>query len=151
MSRAERGSFFRYIASRGWAHLLMLTFAVMFLFPFLWMIGTSLKTDEELTEGNVLPQWPAFRASSPYARPAPRIAKPVDVPEERWNHILPKLQFIADQHMKTELLPGVREAASAVLINRAVDSMNRKLWAGGFDEIESAFAKFASDANLAAA
>lgn len=151
MSRAERGSFLKYVASRGWAHLLMLTFAVLFLFPFLWMIGTSLKTDEELSEGNVLPEWPTFRVSSPYARPTPQILKPVDVLEKRWGVILPKLQFIVDQHIKIELPPGVREAASAVLINRAVESINRKLWNAGFDEIEAAFAKFANDANLAAA
>ena len=150
MSKREP-AFLRYVASRGWAHLLMLTFAVLFLFPFLWMIGTSLKTDEELTEGNVLPQWPALRANSPYARTAPRITKPVDVPQERWDLILPKLQFIVDQHIKIQLPPGVREAAMAVLINRAVESMNRKLWLAGIDEIEAAFTKFASDANLAAA
>src|SRR3954454_24567642 len=94
MSKADR-PFLRYIGSRGWAHLLMLTFAVMFLFPFLWMIGTSFKTDEELSEGNVLPQLPVFRATSPYARPVPRIVKPADLSEEKWATILPRLEDVA--------------------------------------------------------
>jgi multiple sugar transport system permease protein len=42
----------------------------MFLFPFFWMLVTSLKTDEELTTSRWLPALPTFRADSPYARPA---------------------------------------------------------------------------------
>ncbi|MBC8108966.1 MAG: hypothetical protein H7Z14_20440, partial [Anaerolineae bacterium] len=101
MSKGER-SFLRYIAARGWAHVLMLTFAMMFLFPFLWMIGTSLKTDEELTEGHTLPQWPSFRESSPYARSVPTIVKPADLSDEKWATILPKLQAVARQRVTTD-------------------------------------------------
>ena len=42
--------FLRYVANRGWVHLLMLTFAALFLFPFVWMLNTSFKTDEEVSE-----------------------------------------------------------------------------------------------------
>ena len=39
----------RYVASRGWLHLTLLVGVGIFIFPFVWMVATSLKTDEELT------------------------------------------------------------------------------------------------------
>src|SRR4051794_36612749 len=47
-----------------WTHLLLLNGAILFLFPFAWMILTSFKTDEELSAGNWWPSIPHFRASS---------------------------------------------------------------------------------------
>ncbi|HWP41497.1 MAG TPA: carbohydrate ABC transporter permease [Tepidisphaeraceae bacterium] len=59
----------RYLVTRGWAHALLLFGSAMFLFPFFWMVITSLKTDEELAESRWLPAIPRFRACSPYPRP----------------------------------------------------------------------------------
>lgn len=68
-SRAPASRFGRYLATRGWAHLLLLCGTGIFLFPFFWMLVTSLKTDEELSQRSWLPKIPTFRAESPYPRP----------------------------------------------------------------------------------
>jgi len=67
--RPQIGRFRRYLLTRGWAHALLLFGSAMFLFPFFWMVITSLKTDEELAESRWLPAIPRFRAHSPYPRP----------------------------------------------------------------------------------
>src|SRR4051794_13776616 len=51
------------------AHLLLLTGGIAFLFPFLWMLLTSMKTDEELAAGTWWPSIPHFRADADLARP----------------------------------------------------------------------------------
>src|SRR6185369_16197968 len=51
------------------AHLLLLTGGITFLFPFLWMLLTSMKTDEELAAGSWLPSIPHFRGDPDPARP----------------------------------------------------------------------------------
>src|SRR4051794_37211942 len=58
MNRRERGKSLL-------AHAMMLACVVAFLFPFVWMIATSLKTDEELEgAGGFWPALPRFVASS---------------------------------------------------------------------------------------
>jgi|GEM_PF-547015 len=47
-------------------HLLLLSIAAAFLFPFVWMLLTSAKTDEEVAAGKWLPAMPTYRESSPY-------------------------------------------------------------------------------------
>src|SRR2546423_1323056 len=60
--------FARYLAQRGWVHLVLLTGICVFLFPFLYMFGTSMKSDEELTESAWFPAVPHFEAASPRVR-----------------------------------------------------------------------------------
>src|SRR5689334_11791742 len=55
----------RRIIARGWVHLLALTLIALFLFPFAYMVATSLKTDEELTDAAWLPVIPHFEGTSP--------------------------------------------------------------------------------------
>lgn len=47
-------------------HLLLVCVAGVFLFPFVWMVLTAAKTDEEVAAGRRLPAMPTFRADSPY-------------------------------------------------------------------------------------
>jgi len=47
---------------RWLVHLALLALAVLFLFPFFWMILTSWKTDEELAAGKWLPALPTFQS-----------------------------------------------------------------------------------------
>jgi len=54
------------LMGRLWLHFTLVCFAVIFLFPFVWMLLTSAKTDEELAAGRWLPAMPVFRAQSPY-------------------------------------------------------------------------------------
>ena len=56
-----RHRFTTYFTRVGWAHVLLLLAAWMFLFPFVWMLATSVKTDEELMEPGVLPGPKALR------------------------------------------------------------------------------------------
>src|SRR5205823_12240652 len=44
-------------------HLLMISIAAIFLFPFLWMLLTSLKTDQEIAGGQFFPAFPRFRSA----------------------------------------------------------------------------------------
>jgi multiple sugar transport system permease protein len=53
---------------RTWpVHVLLIGGTCVFLFPFLWMIVTSLKTDEEVQDGRWWPRIPRYRESSPYS------------------------------------------------------------------------------------
>jgi multiple sugar transport system permease protein len=52
------------IKTRWVAHLLLLAGGVSFLFPFLWMLLTSVKTDEESSDGRWWPSVPHFRAAA---------------------------------------------------------------------------------------
>ena len=44
---ARRSRFADYFVTRGWAHLILLSGTGIFLFPLLWMLSTSIKSDEE--------------------------------------------------------------------------------------------------------
>lgn len=59
------------ILGRIWLHITLLMFAGVFLFPFVWMLLTSAKTDEELAAGKWFPAMPTFRAESPYEWTSP--------------------------------------------------------------------------------
>jgi len=76
MMRESR--FGKYFTRTGWAHILLLLAAWMFVFPFVWMFATSIKTDEELMEPGVLPPIEHFRSSSPYVRKTNEPIKPID-------------------------------------------------------------------------
>ena len=56
----------RRSSGRVLVHLLLVCVAAVFLFPFVWMLLTSAKTDEEVAAGRRLPALPTFRDSSPY-------------------------------------------------------------------------------------
>src|SRR5690242_3822253 len=93
---SSRGSWrvSRYLMERGWAHLLLLAGIGLFLFPFAYMLGTSLKTDEELTAAAWFPAIPTFRAASPYVREADSVQRPVEAPLEKWQRLLPKFRSL---------------------------------------------------------
>src|SRR5450432_736108 len=58
----------RWVAQKGWVHVLLLTAIAICLYPFVWMFMTSIKTDEELSLGSLAPAIPSFRRESPYVR-----------------------------------------------------------------------------------
>ena len=78
-ARSPTRRFLTYFARTGWAHLLLLTGAAIFLFPFFWMVLTSFKTDEEIAEGGWLPAIPSYRESSPYPRRPIEVHKPANI------------------------------------------------------------------------
>src|SRR5437773_2493485 len=66
----ERASSIRQSAIGNWKsflwHSLMLALAAIFLFPFLWMILTSIKTDQEIAEGKLVPNLPRFHSTGSF-------------------------------------------------------------------------------------
>src|SRR5581483_5485716 len=90
-----RSRFAVYFTRYGWIHALLLLSVWMFLFPFFWMLGTSMKTDEELLNPSILPEIVHFRPSSPYVRKVLDPQKPADVETARWEQVLPQLTDMA--------------------------------------------------------
>src|SRR5215216_4922808 len=149
----------RYFVDKGWAHLLLLTGAAIFLFPFVWMLATSFKTDEEIAEGGWWPTVPHFRASSPYARRPVEVRKPADVDPDHWNRALPLLQKATLESLdalpanQLQLSPtgaaDYRDAAASVLLNRLTPRLGRKLWAGDPSALVAAYAVLLTPDTLA--
>jgi ABC-type glycerol-3-phosphate transport system permease component len=140
--------FGRWVAARGWAHLLLLTAAAIFLYPFLWMVSISIKTDEELAD-NAAPELPSFLPASPYVRPPPKLDAPEGASEATWRRLEPALLRQAQEVTKAALPEGVpvdaeawARSAAAVLTQQAIARVPRTAWAG---EGESALAAFASN------
>src|SRR2546430_941574 len=89
--------------SRVIVHLALLSCAALFLFPFVWMAASSLKTDEELHAPGIFPAMPRFRGQSPYARPVVSEVRPAGVPLERWERALPRLREKASQAVRSAM------------------------------------------------
>jgi multiple sugar transport system permease protein len=129
----------RYVINRGWLHLTLLVGVAIFIFPFVWMVATSLKTDEELTGASWWPEIPTFRDHSPYVLPTPVLVKPMEVPPATWTEKSPKLLDLARSAVSDEIarqkidfvdVGKFREAASAVVVNQLAARLNTKLWDG---------------------
>jgi ABC-type glycerol-3-phosphate transport system permease component len=148
-SSRSRSVLARYLAERGWVHLILLAAIGIFLFPFGYMVATSLKTDEELAAGNWLPTVPHFTPASPYVRAAPAIERPAEVTAAKWDRLLP--QFRRLTRAVVDSAPAVNAAASSVdadryhaaatdfVINRVVPRLNLDLWAGEEAKIVAAY------------
>jgi multiple sugar transport system permease protein len=147
--------FGKYFTRYGWAHALLLLAAWMFLFPFIWMFATSVKTDEELIEPGILPSVEHFKPSSPYVRSAPDLIRPADVTSERWDQMIPKLKQIASdeiaKYQNAHSAPpaiepidaaAYRESGSAALVNTLVAKLDRRLWTGDDATLIDAYKSF---------
>ena len=142
--RAQRAScLMRYVRQRAWVHLLLIAGTALFLFPFYWMLSTSLKTDDELAEARIAPTIPLFRPQSPYIREMEEPAAPEGVSAERWQTLRPAISGLAEATLKSVQesspksmrLTGIsaeehRRQAARWLVGRLVARMNLKLWAG---------------------
>ena len=126
-----------YFISTGWLHLTLLAMAVIFLFPFAWMVGMSLKTDEEATSTSFFPSVPHFRQSSPYVRPAEEIFKPADVSASDWKTLLPQITRQVRAVVDKAPLPAsaadvdtdhLRAAATQTLTSRAIERIDKTFW-----------------------
>src|SRR5438874_4595373 len=139
----RRSRFATYFTRTGWAHVLLLLAAWMFLFPFVWMLATSVKTDEELMDPGVLPPIVRFQPSSPYVRSKVEPIKPADVTKARWDQMIPTLRLLAsaaiekyqNAHPAPPAIDAIdpnlhRQSASAVLVTHLVAKIDRRLWAG---------------------
>jgi ABC-type glycerol-3-phosphate transport system permease component len=131
-------------------YLLLLSGTALFLFPFVWMVLTSLKTDEEIQQGGWWPQVPVMRASSPYARPAAEPRRPGYVEEARWSAALPGLRRVAGAAVDEALArsavlrddAALREAAVSVVVEQVAPRLAKSDWDGGPDAVATAFEKW---------
>jgi ABC-type glycerol-3-phosphate transport system permease component len=129
----------RYIVRRGWLHLALLTCVGIFLLPFIWMVATSLKTDEELLSPGWFGSTPHFVASSPYVAPAPAVEKPLAVEPAAWERVRTLLDretraavaSYLDAHPDL-VIDRSRQinAAAAELVNRLSSRINTERWNG---------------------
>lgn len=150
--------FARYFTRTGWIHALLLLLVWLFFFPFMWMLFTSLKTDDELPKASMLPSIPTFRAASPYVREAVAPVRPVDVSPDQWEELLPKLTEVATGRIEAVqrtlpvmgTLAGIDEAAhrasaASVLVNQAVGKLHKELWKGPEGELFAEYRSFLDD------
>jgi multiple sugar transport system permease protein len=134
----------------------------MFLFPFVWMLATSVKTDEELMEPGILPPMAHFRPDSPYVRREIEPVKPGDVDTPRWNQMLPALRGLANDAIakfqqshpaEPSLSPfdaaAHRKSATAALVTAAVSKLDRRLWAGDEKTLTEEFKSLLDDDAIA--
>jgi ABC-type glycerol-3-phosphate transport system permease component len=121
-----------YFVSRGWLHLILLTGVGIFIFPLLWMTATSMKTDDELTNGAWLPSMPRFVQRSPYVLRAPAPARPIGVELDRFEKFLPMLaQFTRSAVDRANpISPDHANSTAALLLNRLSGRIPARLWDG---------------------
>lgn len=135
--------FFHYFVSRGWLHLILLTGVGIFIFPLLWMAATSMKTDDELTNGEWLPSLPRFVQGSPYVRNAPDPAKPIGIESARFEKFVPMLTEATRSAVQREAPDASAEhrtASAAMLLNRMTGRIPATLWAGEEAALRDAYA-----------
>ena len=128
----------RHVADQWIVHLTLLVMAALFVFPFIWMIGMSLKTDDEATSTAMFPAVPTFRAASPFVVPPENLPRPETVDRARWENLLPQLTAAAKAAIAPlPLPPGVepdiadllRDAATVEAVRRGIGRLDDRRWA----------------------
>ena len=125
-----------YFAKRGWAHLTLLAGVGVFLLPFAWMVGMSVKTDDEANSAKLFPSVPTFRAASPVVRPV-EVTDPPTGAADRWATVAPLLRERAVAVVAKRPLPAggdrdtdaLRAAAADALVHAAAEQMRETVWA----------------------
>ena len=145
----------RFGISSLWIHATLIAGTLIFLFPFLWMVVTSLKTDEELTEPSWWPTMPAFRSASPYARRPVEVSRPQEVDPSTWNAALPllrerTLRAAADLSQPGNV-PGHPDAAASLLLSRLIPRISRSTWEAGPQQVADAYQALLTRDAIAAA
>src|SRR5947207_6432077 len=95
--------FIKYVVSHGWLHLILLCGVGIFMFPFVWMVGTSMKTDDEVTDQKWMPSIPRFVPRSPFVLAGPDVVKPTPVEPAVWERIHDRLLNITRDAVGKEL------------------------------------------------
>ena len=134
-SLAER--FGHWIADKGWIHVLLLTGVAICVYPFVWMLLMSIKSEEELAESKVSSSLPSFREHSPYVRERTRIDRPEDVSAEQWSSLEGPLWeltlSVVRASLPLQMPPAVdrlvwASSAASMLMSRNLPRMPRQIW-----------------------
>lgn len=147
MHRLARG-----IAKYWIAHVTLIVMAAVFVFPFVWMIGMSLKTDEEATSTTTFPEVPTFREASPFVRRTAAVDRPPLASAGRWASVYPMLLADAEHVLASAALPigtpsdqadALRKAAAIEIVRQQIGRMDESLWeSNASDEtLRTAFAE----------
>ena len=129
--------FRKYIVERGWAHVTLLAGVGVFLFPFLWMLGMSMKTDEEAASSKLFPAVPTFVANGPFVRSADPVAKPDAATVAQWSDAEPLLLKASQDAVATAPLPAgaqfvdaqqLRDAVASDLLAATVEKLDNRYW-----------------------
>ena len=144
----RRGRVVRFLAGRAWLHVTLLFFVAVFLFPFIYMFATSMKTDEELIERAYFPAIPTFQPLSPRVLEMPPPARPPEAPQEAWDEALPELAAITRQAVEAAPLPlgadavdvdEYRTAVTHFLLQRLTARIGGETWSGPRDALVAAY------------
>lgn len=128
----------------GAYHAVLLAGAVMFSAPFIWLIGTSFKSPDELYPPSWFPPMPANVIISPYfgANANELPVQPVDVDDDKWNTYLSRGKETIKGKLLSirETLPDFIQAhiEEPFLIDFILGSffrrMPKELWSAGLDD-----------------
>jgi ABC-type glycerol-3-phosphate transport system permease component len=141
----RRRRIIRSILNQWITHLTLLVLAGIFFFPFVWMFGMSLKTDEEVSSTDVFPALPEFTAASPYVIPSAAVDRPEMASRELWNRLWPELLSDASAAVATAPLPAgvfdsdvaaLRQSAAIEAARQAVQWVDPALWNSDGNETE---------------
>lgn len=139
------------ISGKNWLWLTLLTCSGIFLFPFIWMIVSSIKTDEDINRGDFWPSMPEFRPNSPYVIDTLPPEKPSSCPPSRWHTLLPKFiahttAIVQKDAARPRLFSSdeedeqLVEQASQFLVQRGLKKMPQQVWQEKDDAtVEAAF------------
>ncbi|MFT3788915.1 MAG: carbohydrate ABC transporter permease [Tepidisphaeraceae bacterium] len=144
-----RPSFFaRYLSGNAWAHAALLFGTIIFMIPFVYMVSTSVKVDEELPEQKLLPHVPMFRGTSPYVREVTSADKPADATSAQWASVSESLVARA-KAKASSTQPSVfaakvdRDALNNTVANQLTTDLaariNGEAWKQGDAEVQKAF------------
>jgi ABC-type glycerol-3-phosphate transport system permease component len=148
-SRRKPSRLLRYLATRAWVHATLLFFVAIFLFPFVYMFATSMKTDEELIDRTYFPSIPTFQPISPRVRKMPAVERPPEAPADAWDAALPELLKItraavdaaaaaaksAPVGADTVSPEAHRAAATNFLLHRLIPRLGPDAWTGPRDAL----------------
>ena len=157
VGRAFTRRVWRHVKDRWVIHLTLLALMGLFVFPFVWMLGLSLKTDDEATGTTTFPAMPRFVASSPFVRSADAVERPLAAGRARWAALEPRLEAAAMATLAPLPLPpgtydadgdALRRAAATELVRNGIARLDESLWADDASD-PAVLAQFARNLNAA--
>jgi len=140
----------RWFARRGWVYLLLLCGVGIFMLPLVWMVGMSIKTDDEAVSTRIFPEIPTFRADSPIVRKPNQPQRPEGVAPADWKELLPLLIRQARASLDAcPIPPGgepagaqiLRDDAATQLTAKLVEKLPEKSWTGDRVALMSAYTR----------
>jgi multiple sugar transport system permease protein len=126
-----------FVAAHWIEHLTLLLMGVLFIAPFVWMIGMSLETDDEATGTTSFPAVPVFRGDSPYVLKTPPVDRPSTAAADVWERVYPALISEAQSRIANMPLPrgalsgdgaALRHAGAIEAVRRGIARLNNDLW-----------------------